>query len=422
MVVHMVPWLVAMGALIACSAFFSASEAALFYLRWDQRQALRDGAPGERVAWVLMSDPDRLLSAVLFWNLVINITYFAIASIVGLKLEAFLSGSVWVAWGFSAAALLLVIFCSEMVPKSVAVLLAPQLAGWVGPPLAVAVRLVDPLMPLLRVVNLLSQRLLWPGFRAEPYLELVDLERAIDLSRVDAHVLEQERAALQNMIALSDIRVDEWMRPRTQFRSFTPPVALADLRGQLPPSGYLLITEPASEEVARALRLRELRFPPAAHLERLAKPVAYAPWCTTVAEVFDMLRQRDLEVAVIVNERGETIGILTFDDILSSVFTYEPSRSKLLLDRQPIHTPEPGVWIIAGVTSLRRLSRYLEQPLPPSQSVTLLGAVQESLERVAHPGDEGTWGPFQFRILQAPQGTHLLVELRQLSEQPEQHQ
>ena len=42
------------------------------------------------------------------------------------------------------------------------------------------------------------------------------------------------------------------MRPRTQFLAFRPPVSLADLEGQMPRSGYLLVTEPESDEVASA--------------------------------------------------------------------------------------------------------------------------------------------------------------------------
>ena len=80
------PHLIAMIVLIACSAFFSGSEAALFFLRPRERRQLREGTPAERAAARLLNDPDRLLSAVLFWNLVINVTYFAIASVAAMDL------------------------------------------------------------------------------------------------------------------------------------------------------------------------------------------------------------------------------------------------------------------------------------------------------------------------------------------------
>ena len=75
-----VPWLVAMGALLLASAFFSASEAALFFLSPSDLRRLAGGNRAQRTAADLLDDPDRLLTAVLFWNLVVNLTYFALAA------------------------------------------------------------------------------------------------------------------------------------------------------------------------------------------------------------------------------------------------------------------------------------------------------------------------------------------------------
>jgi CBS domain containing-hemolysin-like protein len=408
--IELTPWLISMAILIAFSGFFSASEAAMFSLRAADRQRLGSGNRSQQLAARLLDDPDRLLSAVLFWNLVINMAYFAIVSVAAMGLQSSqLDPSA--SYIFAAFALLLIIFLSEMVPKSVGVLSARRLAGLIGGPLTLAARLADPLMPVLRVVTLLSRRLVWPRFQPEPYLEVSDLERAIELSTTDAKLIEQEQAALRNIVLLSDIRVDEWMRPRTQFRTFRPPVALADLGGEVPPSGYLLITEPDSEEVSSAIHMKELFDVPQERLEHHSEPVICVPWCSTVANALQLMKRKGRQVAAVVNEYGETIGILTFEDILDTIFTYSPSRSKLLLDEKPIHDLAEGMWLVAGVTALRRLSRYLELELPPSKSVTVAGVIQEQLGHLAHNGDTCDWGPFHLKVLEAPQRGHMLIEV-----------
>jgi CBS domain containing-hemolysin-like protein len=413
------PWLGAMALLIACSAFFSASEAAMFYLRPQDVRLLATGNPSQRLAARLLDDPDRLLTAVLFWNLVTNIAYFTIVSVAGFRLgrEESYGQSATVAFG--VVSLFLIIFFSEMVPKSLAVLSARRFAGWMGTPLAVAVRFADPIMPVLRFANVLSQRLVWPRFEPEPYLEVSDLERAIELSTGNKQLVKQEQAALRNIVLLSDIRVDEWMRPRTQFRVFQPPVSLTDLGGEMTPSGYLLVTEPDSEEVAAAIHLKELSEVPQEHLEHHAEPVVHVPWCTTVADTLQQLRQRRRQVAAVVNEYGETIGILTLEDVLDTVFTYSPSRSRILLNLKPIHYIAPGVWMVAGVTSLRRLASDLKVGFPPSRSVTIAGVIQEKLGRLAEAGDAFDWGHFHVRVLEAPQRGHMLIELTRLPTQGE---
>ena len=406
------PWLAAMLVLIGFSAFFSASEAALFYLRPAERNQLEKGNVGERVAARLLNDPDRLLSAVLFWNLVVNILYFALSSVVALKLERQGASGPAVAFSFALGSLITIIFLSEMLPKSLAVIRPLAISGRVALPLSVAVRLTDPVMPLMRGLTRISRRLIWPGFQAEPYIELADMERAIQISSDDHSIVRQEQTVLNNIVKLSDIRVDEWMRPRTHFDIFQPHVALSDLQGKIPPSGYLLVTEPDSEEIEKAFRLDSVTRLEAKDIDSLAQPVMYLPWTATVADALQGLSREQCQVATVVNEFGETIGILTLEDILETVFTHEPSRSKRLLDLNPIHHISPGRWAISGMVGLKQLARYFGiSELPETRNVTVTGVIQEAMQRLVEPGDQCAWGPFEFRVIEAPQTDNVLVEL-----------
>jgi len=405
-----------MGVLILCSAFFSSSEAAFFYLRRGDRRRLASGNRAQRVAAGLLADSDRLLTAVLFWNLVVNLTYFTIASITSLHLER--EGRTAEAGAFAVGSLLTIIILSEMLPKSLAVLKPRALAALLGIPLAASVRVLAPVLPVLRTVNLLSRRVLWPRFQAEPYLRVGDLERAVELSTTDAALLEQEQRVLQSIVSLSDVRADELMRPRPQFLAFRPPVSLADLKGRMPPSGYLLVTEPDSEEVAAAIALRDLTDVPTHRLEQYAEPVAYVPWCTTVAETLETMQRSGRQVAAVVNELGETVGILTLDDVLDTIFSDKPSRSERLMARKPIREVASGVWHVTGMTNLRRLARYFKVSMPPSKSTTVAGVVQETLERLPEADDECDWGPFHFKVLDTPGPGQVLVELTRRDASP----
>lgn len=403
------PWLTAMGLLMLCSAFFSASEAAFFYLSRSDRRRLATGSRAQRVAAGLLADPDRLLTAVLFWNLMINVAFFTIVSIASIELKQ--DGLTAEAGSLAAGSLVAMIVFSEMLPKSLGVLRPRSLAVMSAIPLAAMVRALDPMLPVLRMANLLSRRLFWPRFRPEPYLRVGDLERAVQLSTSDATLLEQEQRVLQNIVSLSEMQVNELMRPRVQFLVFRPPVSLADLQGRMPPSGYLLVAEPDSDEVTAAISLRDLSSVPTEQLDRYAEPVVYVPWCTTVAQALETMQRQNRRVAAVVNELGETIGILTFDDVLETIFGRSPSRSQRLLEQIPIRQIGPETWHVTGMTSLRRLVRHFGVPRPPSRSVTVTGVVQETLGRMARPGDRCCWGPFQFTVLHVLQRRRLLVEV-----------
>ena len=412
---EVLPWLIAMTLLMAGSGFFSASEAALFYLRPRIREKMRNGTAGEKMAYQLTKQPERLLAAILFWNLVINIAYFAISSIIAIRLENSDSRSASIL--FALFSLLAIIFFSEMLPKNIAVLRPKSLASAFSIPLSFAVRIVDPIMPLLRSVNLVSRRLIWPGFQPENYMEVADLERAIEHTADNADLIKQEQTVMRNIVRLSSIRVDEWMRPRTQFVTFQPPVRRMDLvEHGLPDSGYLLVSEKDSLEVSHAIRL-DNQYELADHqIERFAEPVQYLPWCATVAEAFELMSQRQREVTVVVNEYGDTIGVLTIEDILETLFHDSPSRARRLLDVEPLSKVNETTWHVSGMISLRQLAKQLEVELPETDNVTLGGAMQEQLQKLCEADDQCQWGPLDLKVLDTDTPSGLLVELRFLTD------
>jgi len=404
---NVVPWLFTMTVLMALSGFFSASEAALFSLRAVDRRRLAAGSRAQQAAARLLQNPDRLLSAVLFWNLVVNIMYFAIAAMVGARWNADPTPRIV----FGVGSLLAIIFFSEMVPKSIAVMRAPWLAAQVSIPLTVAIRMVDPFMPFLRTVNLMSRRLIWPDVKEQPYLEIRDLERAIELSTEESEMVRPEKTVLRNIVQLSDLRVQEWMRPRKQFRAYESPVSLRKLKGQLPPSGYLLVTESDGDEIAAALSLAEMTNFKQDNLEQLADPVTYVPWCATVADALQLLHQESSEVAAVVNERGETIGIVTLTDIFDAILSEHPERSERLLHREAITKFGPRVWHVSGMTNVRRLERQFQIDLPANRNVTIAGVVQEELDSHAKLGDRCRWGPFAIEVISIDEDGELLLRL-----------
>ena len=400
----------AMALIIVASGFFSASEAALFSLQADDRRRLKKGTPPQRTAVRLLQHPERLLMAILFWNLILNIAYFAIASVVSIRLQ---SDRHHAEAGLVAfLSLLILILFGEMVPKTIGVLSPRVVSSIVSFPLTVAVRVFKPLTPVFSTVNHALRRLLLPNFRKEPYLELADLEQAITISTPNEELAAQERTALQNIVLLSDLTAEELMRPRTLYQTYSPPVHLEDLGGKLPRSGYLLVTEPESEEISGAIALKLLATIPRQNLENFASPVVYVPWCATVASVFDTLNAEDREVAAVINEFGETIGIVTLEDMLHTVFEDDSSRSARMLATASIRPTGENLWQVTGMTSLRRLGRFFDVAIPKCKSSTVAGVMQEVLQRLPEAGDIVDWPPFRFRVIECHAARKMLLELK----------
>jgi CBS domain containing-hemolysin-like protein len=57
-------------------------------------------------------------------------------------------------------------------------------------------------------------------------------------------------------------------------------------------------------------------------------------------------------------------------------------------------------WHVTGITNLRRLGRYFNVQLPPSKSTTIMGILQEQLQRMPAAGDQVRWSHFDLRVLE----------------------
>ena len=78
--------LMSMFGLMLLSGFFSGSETAFFYLNREEIRRFRKGRSSERTAASLLDRPNHLLIAVLFWNLVVNLSYFSLASVITIRI------------------------------------------------------------------------------------------------------------------------------------------------------------------------------------------------------------------------------------------------------------------------------------------------------------------------------------------------
>lgn len=405
-------YLPGVAGLLAASAFFSGSEAAFFSLTPAQRRALAQGNRAERLGARLLDQSERLLMGILFWNLAINIGYFSIVSKVALTLEETASES-----SHSAAALvtfgslLTIIVLGEFLPKSIAVLYPRTFIRFVGLPLALSIRILDAFLPIIKVVNEASRRLLWPGLKPEPYLELSDLDRAVELSTVDASLFEHESQVLRNIIQISEIRVEEWMRPRTQFRTFVPPINIDQLHGEKTPSGYMLITDEDGNELLAAVDLGNLLPQHANDLEKAKKPLVVVPWCTTVADALDRLRGSGCRVAAVVNEHGETIGVLTWEDIFDAILQQDRANSHRELAKADLRQESEYTWVATGMTRLRNLERVFGQRINDGNNLTVSGLIQEQLHRLPELGDQCCVGHFRFEVIDTGQRGEILARI-----------
>ncbi|MCA8996377.1 MAG: DUF21 domain-containing protein [Planctomycetaceae bacterium] len=395
------PGILVMTAIVFGSAFFSGSETALFYLSRDDLRRMRSGHAGERLAATLLKDPDRLLTTVLFWNLVLNLAYFSVSLVTAKRLLD--AGQPTAAGVLSFGGLVGIIIFGEVAPKSAAVLFCRPIAVLASLPLSIAAKVLDPVLPFLGATTRAMRRIGWPHLKPEPYLEVDDIERAVETSELGVELVRIEQQILGRILELSDMTAEEIMRPRGTYQLWQPPVHLRQIRerGTLPE--FLLIAGEDRDTVSFAVDLYDQARLPDENLEKLAEKVVYVPWCATASDTLAKIRSSLVSVATVINEYGETIGIVTEDDILDTLLNPQSSRGKRLLEREPVVMTGDGEIIADGLATLRYLAQRLDidYDIEDGAPVTVAALIHDELERFPEVGDICRWTRYDMVVIHA---------------------
>jgi CBS domain containing-hemolysin-like protein len=323
----------------------------------------------------------------------------AIAAIVGSRLENDISLGRAVAVAFTVVSLLAIIFFSEMLPKSVAVLTPVRIAVMLGPPLSLAVRMVSPVLPLVTAVNLAASRLIWPSFKPEQEIDLADIERAINLGTDDAVLLQRERMALQGLVEIAETRVGELMRPRNKLWMCPAPVDPDVVLNSMPSSGYLMVTDSTGEIITHSVSVRMMGPRQLDDMEACCEPVIYVPWSSRVSQVLDRLNEEHRSVAVVVNEFGELLGAVSIDAVMRSILA--PRHEEDPFGEVMIQEIAENHYRVSGLVSVRALAKRLGVSVAEEGINTVAGYIQRNNERLPRMGDTARLGDYRLTVLEA---------------------
>ena len=412
-----------MAMLVLVSAFFSSSETAFFFLTRDQLRHFSSQKGRMKLVAELMGNPDRLLTGILFWNLVINLAYFSVGLVVVNQLSGHSFPGIAAAFGiFNLVGMIVV---GEVLPKSFAAAHATWLARLVAWPLAAAVALLDPAIPWLGRIARVFRQTFWPHVRREAQLKPEDLEHALDTSAaLGRDVQHAEQHVLHNVLDLNEIQAEEVMRPRSHCLTVPPDGRIPTTR--LPfihANDYLVVTDSEDEVISGVVALNDAHSAANRTFLELAEPVVFVPWCATLAEVLTQLESRFRSVAIVIHEHGEMVGMLTIDDLMAMILTESPSRTRRLLRRDPVIEVDADHYHAEGLVTLRFLARELRVVLTVEDEslFTLAGLFQERLQRIAQTGDQLLWHEWQLTAIQVTERglVRVLVEPAELTREQE---
>jgi len=389
----MIPWTLILSQsafvvlLLALSALFSGTEAALFSLPTATVQRLQQTRSGSaRVVARLLKNPQALLITILLGNLAVNLLATSRATELLVSALGARAGS-WVAWiGMS----MVILIAGEITPKVLAMQHCESWALLSGRIVYALCIILAPFRILLvRAVAPLTAR--WYGDERRLLLERAELHTAVQEAAEAGSVHPFEADVLLALLDLEEVRVREVMTPRVLIRGISAETPVEELprlvrrlrRTRLP------VFDGSVDSTVGILRVHDLAGLKAGSHARtagqLAGPALFVPENLTLDRLLLRFRSEGHDLAMVLDEFGSVAGLITIHDVVGEVFgpvpdRHDPASPAMVLARD-------GSWVLPGDFPIDGLERALALHIDDPQVETIGGRITHVLGRIPAPGE-----------------------------------
>ncbi|MCR4579922.1 MAG: hemolysin family protein [Treponema sp.] len=379
--------------IVAGVAFFTSSETAYLSLpRLKVRNMLQEKRRHAPTVAKLKGNMDRLLTVVLIGTNLLNSLATAIAT--AFAIEVF-GGK-----GATYAPLVMALFCTvfgQIIPKTAAALYPEKVSCFTALPLLAMERIFFPIVwifeKLSRGVVFIVEKILKP---AGAILTEEELRTLIDLGSNEGTIEKDESYLLNKIIKFNNLSASDIMKHRNFVSMISEDADYQAVTAEFMKSGFATITvySGSRENITGILNYKTILFDSEeedlgpGYAKRKMTSVIYVPGTFSVLEVLNKFRRDEHKFAVVLNEQGQTSGIITMEDITRVVFgrmTDENSLNNSAPEDQ-IKLVSVNTFIVPGEMKIDDLNEMLDLHLESDEMNTVGGWLLEQLGALPSAG------------------------------------
>ncbi len=412
--------LVSLGAilvLLVLSAFFSGSETALTATsRALIHELERQGSKKAALVQRLISAQESLIGAILLGNNFVNILASALAT--SLLLTVF--GPSGVLYATLVMTALILIF-AEVLPKTYAITHPERMALAVAPFIRITVAIFG---PVTRVIQIIVRRFLRLfGADIEESTAVLsaheEIRGAINLHHLEGGVIKDDRDMLSGILNLKDLEVSDVMVHRTKMHALDASQPNSKLISEVLTSGFTrlpvwrddpdnIIGILHAKDLLRALSDAKGRVSKI-NLKILISKPWFVPETTNLQEQLDAFLTRKSHFAIIVDEYGEVMGLLTLEDILEEIVgEISDEHDDVVID---LKSDNNGAVKVDGALPVRDLNRAMDWTLPDEEATTIAGLVIHEAQTIPEVSQVFTFYGYRFEILKRQRNQITLIKV-----------
>ena len=366
---------------------------------------------------ILLKNKEKVISTLLILLSIVNtvattIASSAILSVVGSDMGTIIASTLM--------SILIIIF-AEVVPKAIAVSKAESIALKGVKFVEYALYFMKPLNFILQIIVKIFCLIFRIDLRSE--ISAADEVRGvIEHYHQEGNVIKNDRDMLGGVLDLRHITVEEVMVHRSQMVILNADLPTAEIITQAlkTPHTRIPLWQGKKDNIIGILHLRNVLN--ALHQNKLAyekldiKDYITEPWFVPEHALLSRqlmeFRLKRSHIAIVVDEYGDIIGILTLEDILEEIVGQ--IDDELDIHASKIIQKEPNIYIVDGTTTIRDLNRELNIQILAEEAHTIAGVIMHRLERLPNVGDKITISNINCTIVkkQTHKIKQILIEVR----------
>lgn len=377
--------------LLILSGFFSSAETALTTVNKIRMRALADEG-NKRAVTVLeiTENSSKMLSAILIGNNIVNLGAASLTTTLAYSL-----GGSAVAFASALLTVFILIF-GEITPKTMATIHAEKFSLLYAPVIRVFIKVMT---PVIFLINILSNGVLYllkvdPNAKNDAMTE-TELRTIVDVSHEDGVIESEEKEMIYNVFDLGDAKAKDVMVPRVN-------VTFADVNSTYEELIHLFredkftrlpVYSESKDNVVGTINMKDLLLfdnnKKEFHIQDILREAYFTYEYKNISELLVEMRQASFNIAIVLDEYGETAGLITLEDILEEIVgeihdEYDENEEENIVAINELE------YIVEGSTNLDDLNDSLDLRLESEDYDSVGGFIIERLDRLPEENDEVT--------------------------------
>ncbi len=383
--------------LLLCSALFSATETAFSSLsRTRLKSMVEQGNTKAQKTLDLLDDYDKLLSSILVGNNVVNIAMSSISTLLFISILPNAGAAV-----STLVITVLVLIFGEIAPKSMARENPEGFAMFMTPIMHVLVVILTPINFLFSKWQNLVKRIFKLG-KEQPMTQ-DELSVLVEDLAQEGGIDEDESNLLLNSIAFEKQEVRDVLTPRVDIVAVAVGTSNKKVAKLFSKCNFsrIPVYKNSLDHIVGILFQKDFYTDTGISdqpISKLMREPVFVPYTMKIDEALRLFRQQNTHMAVVTDEYGGTMGIVTMEDILEElvgeIYDEHDRESELF------RITENGDYLISGSADKDQLERFFDQKLD-TESTTASGWVTEQMDRIPEVGDSFDFGDFTITVTTA---------------------